>query len=266
MFHIKTPFHGVKGMEIMKLISWNVNGLRACVEKGFSDFFNEIDADIFCLQETKLQEGQINLDLSGYHQFWNYAEKKGYSGTAIFSKEEPMSVTYGLGIEKHDHEGRVITLEFDSFYMITVYTPNSQDELKRLDYRMEWEDDFLKYLKSLEEKKPVIVCGDMNVAHKEIDLKNPKTNRKNAGFTDEERNKFTTLLESGFTDTFRFFYPDLEGAYSWWSYRFKAREKNAGWRIDYFLVSQSLNSTLEDAIIYKDVFGSDHCPVGLIIK
>lgn len=249
-----------------KLISWNVNGLRACVEKGFSDFFNEIDADIFCLQETKLQEGQINLDLSGYHQFWNYAEKKGYSGTAIFSKEEPMSVTYGLGIEKHDHEGRVITLEFDSFYMITVYTPNSQDELKRLDYRMEWEDDFLKYLKSLEEKKPVIVCGDMNVAHKEIDLKNPKTNRKNAGFTDEERNKFTTLLESGFTDTFRFFYPDLEGAYSWWSYRFKAREKNAGWRIDYFLVSQSLNSTLEDAIIYKDVFGSDHCPVGLIIK
>ena len=249
-----------------KLISWNVNGLRACVEKGFSDFFNEIDADIFCLQETKLQEGQINLDLSGYLQFWNYAEKKGYSGTAIFSKEEPMSVTYGLGIEKHDHEGRVITLEFDSFYMITVYTPNSQDELKRLDYRMEWEDDFLKYLKSLEEKKPVIVCGDMNVAHKEIDLKNPKTNRKNAGFTDEERNKFTTLLESGFTDTFRFFYPDLEGAYSWWSYRFKAREKNAGWRIDYFLVSQSLNSTLEDAIIYKDVFGSDHCPVGLIIK
>lgn len=249
-----------------KLISWNVNGLRACVEKGFSDFFNEIDADIFCLQETKLQEGQINLDLSGYHQFWNYAEKKGYSGTAIFSKGEPISVMYGLGIEKHDHEGRVITLEFDSFYMITVYTPNSQDELKRLDYRMEWEDDFLKYLKSLEEKKPVIVCGDMNVAHKEIDLKNPKTNRKNAGFTDEERNKFTTLLESGFTDTFRFFYPDLEGAYSWWSYRFKAREKNAGWRIDYFLVSQSLNSTLEDALIYKDVFGSDHCPVGLIIN
>lgn len=249
-----------------KLISWNVNGLRACVEKGFSDFFNETDADIFCLQETKLQEGQINLDLPGYHQFWNYAEKKGYSGTAIFSKEEPMSVTYGLGIEKHDHEGRVITLEFDSFYMITVYTPNSQDELKRLDYRMEWEDDILKYLKCLEEKKPVIVCGDMNVAHKEIDLKNPKTNRKNAGFTDEERNKFTTLLESGFIDTFRFFYPDLEGAYSWWSYRFKAREKNTGWRIDYFLVSQSLNSTLEDALIYKDVFGSDHCPVGLIIN
>lgn len=249
-----------------KLISWNVNGLRACVEKGFSDFFNEIDADIFCLQETKLQEGQISLDLPGYHQFWNYAEKKGYSGTAIFSKEEPLSVAYGLGIEEHDHEGRVITLEFDSFYMITVYTPNSQDELKRLDYRMEWEDDFLKYLKGLEKKKPVIVCGDMNVAHKEIDLKNPKTNRKNAGFTDEERNKFTTLLESGFTDTFRYFYPDLEGAYSWWSYRFKAREKNAGWRIDYFLVSQSLNSALEDALIYKDVFGSDHCPVGLIIK
>lgn len=249
-----------------KLISWNVNGLRACVEKGFLDYFHEIDADIFCLQETKLQEGQISLDLPGYHQFWNYAEKKGYSGTAIFSKEEPLSVAYGLGIEEHDHEGRVITLEFDSFYMITVYTPNSQDELKRLDYRMEWEDDFLKYLKGLEKKKPVIVCGDMNVAHKEMDLKNPKTNRKNAGFTDEERNKFTTLLESGFTDTFRYFYPDLEGAYSWWSYRFKAREKNAGWRIDYFLVSQSLNSALEDSLIYKDVFGSDHCPVGLILK
>lgn len=249
-----------------KLISWNVNGLRACVDKGFLDFFKEIDADIFCLQETKLQEGQITLDLPGYFQYWNYAEKKGYFGTAIFTKEKPLSIFYGLGVEKHDHEGRVITLEFESFYMITVYTPNSQDELKRLDYRMEWEDDFLKYLKSLEEKKPVIVCGDMNVAHKEIDLKNPKTNRKNAGFTDEERNKFTSLLNAGFTDTFRYFYPDLEGAYSWWSYRFKAREKNAGWRIDYFVVSKSLSTTLEDAIIYKDVFGSDHCPVGLIIK
>ena len=248
-----------------KLISWNVNGLRACVDKGFLDFFNEINADIFCLQETKLSEGQIKRDIPDYHQYWNYAEKKGYSGTAIFTKEEPLSVRYGLGIEKHDHEGRVITLEFDSFYMITVYTPNSQDELKRLDYRMEWEDDFRSFLKTLEENKPVIVCGDMNVAHKEIDLKNPKTNRKNAGFTDEERNKFTDLLASGFTDTFRYFYPDLEGAYSWWSYRFKAREKNAGWRIDYFLVSQSLNSSLKDAFICKDIFGSDHCPVGLLL-
>lgn len=248
-----------------KLISWNVNGLRACVDKGFLDFFHEINADIFCLQENKLSEGQIKLDIPDYHQYWNYAEKKGYSGTAIFTKEEPLSIRYGLGIEKHDHEGRVITLEFDSFYMITVYTPNSQDELKRLDYRMEWEDDFRSFLKRLEEKKPVIVCGDMNVAHKEIDLKNPKTNRKNAGFTDEERNKFTALLASGFTDTFRYFYPDLEGAYSWWSYRFKAREKNAGWRIDYFLVSQSLNSSLKDAFICKDIFGSDHCPVGLLL-
>ena len=249
-----------------KLISWNVNGLRACMEKGFPDFFKDVDADVFCLQETKLQKGQITMDLPGYHQYWNYAEKKGYSGTAVFTKEEPLSVSYGIGIEKHDHEGRVITLEFQQFYMITVYTPNSQDELKRLDYRMEWEDDFLAYLKNLEKKKPVIVCGDMNVAHKEIDLKNPKTNRKNAGFTDEERNKFSVLLESGFTDTFRYFYPDLEGAYSWWSYRFKAREKNAGWRIDYFLTSNSLNNSLKDAIIYKDVFGSDHCPVGLIIE
>ena len=248
-----------------KLISWNVNGLRACVDKGFLDFFHEIYADIFCLQATKISEGQIKLDIPDYHQYWNYAEKKGYSGTAIFTKEEPLSVRYGLGIEKHDHEGRVITLEFDSFYMITVYTPNSQDELKRLDYRMEWEDDFRSFLKTLEENKPVIVCGDMNVAHKEIDLKNPKTNRKNAGFTDEERNKFTDLLASGFTDTFRYFYPDLEGAYSWWSYRFKAREKNAGWRIDYFLVSQSLNSSLKDAFICKDIFGSDHCPVGLLL-
>lgn len=249
-----------------KLISWNVNGLRACMQKGFADFFKAANADIFCLQETKLQEGQIDLELSGYHQYWNYAEKKGYSGTAIFTKEEPISVSYGIGIEEHDHEGRVITLEFQNFYMITVYTPNSQDELKRLTYRMKWEDDFLAYLKKLEENKPVIVCGDMNVAHKEIDLKNPKTNRKNAGFTDEERNKFSSLLESGFTDTFRYFYPDLEGAYSWWSYRFKAREKNAGWRIDYFLTSKSLNDSLKDALIYKDIFGSDHCPVGLIIE
>lgn len=249
-----------------KLISWNVNGLRACMQKGFPDFFKEIDADIFCLQETKLQEGQITMDLPGYHQYWNYAEKKGYSGTAIFTKEEPVSVSYGIGIEEHDHEGRVITLEFQNFYMITVYTPNSQDELRRLDYRMKWEDAFLAYLKKLEEKKPVIVCGDMNVAHKEIDLKNPKTNRKNAGFTDEERNKFSNLLDAGFTDTFRYFYPDQEGIYSWWSYRFKAREKNAGWRIDYFLTSKSLNDSLKDAVIYTDIFGSDHCPVGLIIE
>lgn len=249
-----------------KLISWNVNGLRACMQKGFIDFFREADADIFCLQETKLQEGQIIMDLPGYHQYWNYAEKKGYSGTAIFTKEEPLSVSYGISLEEHDHEGRVITLEFQNFYIITVYTPNSQEELKRLNYRMKWEDDFLAYLKKLEENKPVIVCGDMNVAHEEIDLKNPKTNRKNAGFTDEERNKFSILLNAGFTDTFRYFYPDLEGAYSWWSYRFKAREKNAGWRIDYFLTSESLNNSLKDAIIYKDILGSDHCPVGLIIE
>lgn len=249
-----------------KLISWNVNGLRACVDKGFLSFFKEADADIFCLQETKLQEGQITLDLPGYHQYWNYAEKKGYSGTAIFAKEEPVSVSCGMGISQHDHEGRIITLEFKNFYIVTVYTPNSQDELKRLNYRMEWEDDFLHYLKKLEKNKPVIVCGDMNVAHKEIDLKNPKTNRRNAGFTDEERDKFTTLLKSGFTDTFRRFYPDLEGAYSWWSYRFKAREKNAGWRIDYFLVSNSLDNSLKDAVIYKDILGSDHCPIGITIE
>lgn len=249
-----------------KFISWNVNGLRACVEKGFMNFFKEADADIFCLQETKLQKGQIQLDLHGYHQYWNYAEKKGYSGTAIFTKEEPLSVFYGINIEEHDHEGRVITLEFEKYYMITVYTPNSQDELKRLNYRMQWEDDFLSYLKKLEQNKPVIVCGDLNVAHKEIDLKNPKTNRKNAGFTDEERAKFTVLTESGFTDTFRYFYPDLEGAYSWWSYRFHAREKNAGWRIDYFLTSEALNNSLKDAVIYKDIFGSDHCPIGLILE
>lgn len=249
-----------------KLISWNVNGLRACMQKGFIDFFKEADADVFCLQETKLQEGQITMDLPGYYQYWNYAEKKGYSGTAVFTKEEPLSVSYGMGIEEHDHEGRVIALEFQNFYVITVYTPNSQEELKRLDYRMKWEDDFLAYLKKLEENKPVIVCGDMNVAHKEIDLKNPKTNRRNAGFTDEERNKFSNLLDAGFTDTFRYFYPDLEGVYSWWSYRFKAREKNAGWRIDYFLSSKSLNNSLKDAVIYRDILGSDHCPVGLIIE
>ena len=249
-----------------KLISWNVNGLRACMGKGFLEFLQNEDADIFCIQESKLQEGQIDLDLPGYHQYWNYAEKKGYSGTAIFTKEEPISVAYGIGIEKHDHEGRVITLEFADFYMVTVYTPNSQDELKRLDYRMEWEDDFLAFLKNLEQSKPVIFCGDLNVAHQEIDLKNPKTNRKNAGFTDEERAKFSGLINAGFIDTFRHFYPDLTGAYSWWSYRFHAREKNAGWRIDYFLTSPSLKNSLQDALIYKDVLGSDHCPVGLLIN
>lgn len=250
----------------MKLVSWNVNGLRACIGKGFMDFFKEADADIFCIQESKLQEGQISLELPGYHQYWNYAVKKGYSGTAIFTKEEPLSVSYGLGLEEHDQEGRVITLEFPDFYMVTVYTPNSQDGLARLDYRMTWEEEFLKYLKKLEEKKPVIFCGDLNVAHKEIDLKNPRTNRKNAGFTDEEREKFSVLLENGFIDTFRYFYPDLKDAYSWWSYRFHAREKNAGWRIDYFLVSPQLKERLEDAVIYKDVFGSDHCPVALLLK
>ena len=250
----------------MKLVSWNVNGLRACMGKGFMDFFKEADADIFCIQESKLQEGQISLELPGYHQYWNYAVKKGYSGTAIFTKEEPLSVSYGLGLEEHDQEGRVITLEFPDFYMVTVYTPNSQDGLARLDYRMTWEEEFLKYLKKLEEKKPVIFCGDLNEAQKEIDLKNPKTNRKNAGFTDEEREKFSVLLENGFIDTFRYFYPDLKDAYSWWSYRFHAREKNAGWRIDYFLVSPQLKERLEDAVIYKDVFGSDHCPVALILK
>lgn len=250
----------------MKLISWNVNGLRACMGKGFLDFFKEADADIFCVQETKLQAGQIDLDLPGYHQYWNYAEKKGYSGTAIFTKEEPLNVSYGIGMEEHDHEGRVITLEYPDFYFITVYTPNSQNELARLDYRMQWEEDFLAYLKRLEETKPVIFCGDLNVAHKEIDLKNPKSNRRNAGFTDEERAKFTTLTEAGFIDTFRHFYPDLEGVYSWWSYRFKAREKNAGWRIDYFLTSTALKDRLQDAVIYKDILGSDHCPVGLILQ
>ncbi|MBS6500290.1 MULTISPECIES: exodeoxyribonuclease III [Clostridium] len=250
----------------MKLISWNVNGIRACVTKGFLEYFKEMDADIFCIQESKLQEGQIDLELEGYHQYWNYAEKKGYSGTAIFTKEKPLSVSYGLGIEEHDKEGRVITLEFENFYMVTVYTPNSKNELARLDYRMVWEDAFRDYLKVLDEKKPVIVCGDLNVAHKEIDLKNPKTNLRNAGFTEEERSKFTELLNAGFVDTFRYFYPDEVGAYSWWSYRFNARAKNAGWRIDYFLVSNSVKDKLEDAKIHSEVLGSDHCPVELKIN
>lgn len=249
----------------MKLVSWNVNGLRACVGKNFMDFFKEADADIFCLQETKLQEGQIKLETEGYHQYWNYAEKKGYSGTAIFSKKEPLKVSHGIGIEEHDNEGRVITLEFEDFYMVTVYTPNSQNELARLDYRMKWEDDFRGYLKSLDEKKPVIMCGDLNVAHKEIDLKNPSSNRNNAGFTDEERSKFSQFLESGFIDTYRYFYPDTTGVYSWWSYRFNARANNAGWRIDYFCVSERLKDKLQGAHIHTDVTGSDHCPVELTI-
>ena len=249
----------------MKMISWNVNGLRAVVGKGFVDIFNSLDADIVCLQETKLQEGQIDLQLDGYHQYWNYAEKKGYSGTAIFTKHEPLNVSYGIGIEEHDHEGRVITLEYPEYYMITVYVPNSQNELARLPYRMKWEEDFLAYLKKLEEKKPVIFCGDLNVAHKEIDLKNPKTNRKNAGFTDEERGCFTRLVENGFVDTFRYFYPDQKDIYSWWSYRFSARAKNAGWRIDYFCVSESLKDKLRDAKIHTEILGSDHCPVELDI-
>lgn len=266
MFHIKTPFHGVKGIEIMKLISWNVNGLRACVQKNFMEDFEKLDADIFCLQETKLQEGQIQLDLPGYFQYWNYAEKKGYSGTAVFTKKEPLSVKNGIGIEEHDHEGRVITLEFENFFIVTVYTPNSQNELKRLDYRMKWEDAFREYLLSLKEKKGVIVCGDMNVAHNEIDLKNPKTNHNNAGFTDEEREKMTKLLESGFVDSFRYFYPDAENIYSWWTYRFQARAKNAGWRIDYFLVSDNMKEQMEDAKIHTEIMGSDHCPVELQLK
>ena len=249
----------------MKLISWNVNGLRACMTKGFMDAFESLNADIFCLQETKLSEGQLALELPGYHQYWNYAEKKGYSGTAIFTKEEPLSAAYGIGISEHDHEGRVITLEYEKFYFVTVYTPNSQDGLKRLNYRMEWEKAFLAYLKKLEEKKPVIFCGDLNVAHQEIDLKNPKTNRKNAGFTDEERARFSELLKEGFVDTFRYFYPEETGIYSWWSYRFHAREKNAGWRIDYFLVSEVLKDELKDAKIHTEIFGSDHCPVELEI-
>ncbi|WP_294705149.1 exodeoxyribonuclease III [uncultured Fusobacterium sp.] len=250
----------------MKLISWNVNGLRACVGKGFLDYFNEQQADIFCLQETKLQEGQIDLELEGYYKYWNYAEKKGYSGTAIFTKTEPLSVKYGLGIEEHDKEGRVITLEFENFYMVTVYTPNSQEKLARLDYRMKWEDEFKKFLLELDKKKPVIVCGDLNVAHKEIDLKNPKTNRKNAGFSDEEREKMTILLASGFVDSFRYFYPDKSGIYSWWSYRFNSRANNAGWRIDYFLVSERIKDKMKDAEIHTEILGSDHCPVVLKIE
>ncbi|BBK77195.1 exodeoxyribonuclease III [Clostridium butyricum] len=249
-----------------KLISWNVNGLRACVKKGFLDYFNEMDADIFCVQETKLQEGQIDLELEGYYDYWNYAEKKGYSGTAVFTKEKPISVKMGLGIEEHDNEGRVITLEYDKFFLVNVYTPNSQQKLARLEYRMIWEDVFRNYLKDLEKNKPVILCGDLNVAHKEIDLKNPSSNRKNAGFSDEERSKMSELLNSGFTDTFRYFYPDIEGVYSWWSYRFNARANNAGWRIDYFIVSQSLNDKLEDAKIHTSIEGSDHCPVELEIN
>ena len=250
----------------MKLISWNVNGLRACADKGFADAFKALDADFFCLQETKMQAGQLDLEFEGYRSYWNYAEKKGYSGTAIYSRHEPVAVTYGLGIDEHDHEGRVITLEMPDFFLVTVYTPNSQDELRRLDYRMKWEDDFRNYLLALDAKKPVIVCGDMNVAHEEIDLRNPKTNRRNAGFTDEERQKMTVLLGSGFTDTFRYFYPDMANQYSWWSYRFHAREKNAGWRIDYFLTSKRLDEKLVGARIHSDIFGSDHCPVELMIE
>ncbi len=249
----------------MKFISWNVNGLRACMTKGFADFFDSIDADIFCLQETKLQEGQIDFAPEGYYAYWNYAEKKGYSGTAIFTKKEPLKVTYGMGVEEHDKEGRLITLEFEDFYFLTVYVPNSKRELLRLDYRMVWEDDFRAYINTLNEKKPVVFCGDLNVAHKEIDLKNPKTNHMNAGFTDDERAKMTALLESGYTDTFRYFYPDKEGIYSWWSYMFKSREKNAGWRIDYFITSKSLDDKLKDAKIHTEIFGSDHCPIELDI-
>ena len=250
----------------MRFVSWNVNGLRACLTKGFMESFRDIDADVFCLQETKMQEGQAILELKGYKQFWNSAEKKGYSGTAVFTRVEPMNVTYGIGIEEHDHEGRVITLEFEKYFVVTVYTPNSKRELERLDYRMVWEDDFRKYLLDLDAKKPVILCGDLNVAHKDIDLKNPKTNHRNAGFTDEERGKFVELLKSGFTDTFRYIYPDVTGAYTWWSYLRKARANNAGWRIDYLLVSNRLAESIEAATIYNEIFGSDHCPVGLDLK
>lgn len=247
----------------MKLISWNVNGIRACMKKGFEDFFRDADADIFCIQESKCQEGQVELELPGYHQYWNYAKRKGYSGTAVFTKEEPLSVRYGIGIEEHDQEGRVITCEYPAFYLVTVYTPNAQSELARLSYRMQWESDFLEYLKKLEEEKPVIFCGDLNVAHQEIDLKNPKSNRQNPGFSDEERACFTKVLENGFVDTFRYLYPDLEGAYTWWSYRFRAREKNAGWRIDYFCISPELTERLENHVIHSQVMGSDHCPIEL---
>ena len=250
----------------MKLISWNVNGLRAVVGKGFAEIFASLDADFFCLQETKMQAGQLDLEFEGYQSYWNFAEKKGYSGTAIYTKLTPLSVAYGIGVDEHDHEGRVITLEMPDFYLVTCYTPNSQDGLRRLDYRMTWEDDFRAYLLALDAKKPVIVCGDLNVAHREIDLKNPKTNRKNAGFTDEEREKMTTLLDAGFTDSFRHFFPDLTDAYSWWSYRFRAREKNAGWRIDYFLVSNRLADKMQSASIHNEIYGSDHCPVELVLK
>ena len=250
----------------MKFISWNVNGLRACEGKGFSDIFHRMDADFFCLQETKMQAGQLDLTYEGYQSYWNYAEKKGYSGTAIFTRHTPVSVKLGIGVDEHDHEGRTITLEYEDFFLITAYVPNSQDELRRLDYRMRWEDDFRQYVLQLDAVKPVIICGDMNVAHQEIDLKNPKTNRRNAGFTDEERNKMTLLLESGFTDTFRYFYPVLKEAYSWWSYRFRAREKNTGWRIDYFLVSNRLQEHLQSAAIHSDILGSDHCPVEVVIE
>lgn len=249
----------------MRLVSWNVNGLRACEGKGFSEVFKSLDADFFCLQETKMQAGQLDLQFEGYESYWNYADKKGYSGTAVFTRRKPLNVTYGIGIDEHDHEGRVITLEMDTFFLVTVYVPNSQDELKRLDYRMRWEDDFLSYIKRLDATKPVIVCGDLNVAHKEIDLKNPKTNRRNPGFTDEEREKFSKWLDSGFTDTFRFLYPE-QVTYSWWSYRFRAREKNTGWRIDYFVVSSRLNNQIADAKIHTDIMGSDHCPVELELQ
>lgn len=251
---------------MIKLISWNVNGLRACCDKGFRDIFTQLDADFFCLQETKMQEGQLDLSFEGYTSYWNYAEKKGYSGTAIFTKHQPLQVTYGLGIDEHDHEGRVITLEMEKFFLVTVYTPNSQDGLKRLDYRMTWDDDFRAYLQKLDQSKPVLVCGDLNVAHKEIDLKNPKTNRMNAGFTDQEREKFQLLLDARFIDTFRYFYPEQTNIYSWWSYRFKAREKNAGWRIDYFLASASLTDKLKEAKIHTEIFGSDHCPVEVTVE
>lgn len=251
---------------MIKLISWNVNGLRACCDKGFRDIFTQLDADFFCLQETKMQEGQLDLSFEGYTSYWNYAEKKGYSGTAIFTKHQPLQVTYGLEIDEHDHEGRVITLEMEKFFLVTVYTPNSQDGLKRLDYRMTWDDDFRAYLQKLDQSKPVLICGDLNVAHKEIDLKNPKTNRMNAGFTDQEREKFQLLLDAGFLDTFRYFYPEQTNIYSWWSYRFKAREKNAGWRIDYFLASASLADKLKEAKIHTEIFGSDHCPVEVTVE
>lgn len=256
----------MEGTRPLRFVSWNVNGLRACVGKGFEQRFLELDADFFCLQETKMQAGQLDLEFPGYRSYWNFAEKKGYSGTAIYSRHEPLSVTLGLGLERHDHEGRVITLELPAYYLVCVYTPNSQDELRRLDYRMDWDDCFRQHLLTLDQRKPVIVCGDMNVAHKEIDLKNPRSNRREAGFTDEERGKFTQLLDAGFTDTFRHFHPDQAGIYSWWSYRFHARELNAGWRIDYFLTSSRLDSRLADAKIHTEIFGSDHCPVELDVS